>query len=79
MDAPSFRTEARVHEPKTLVFGKHGTGKTMFACQLATENLMKREIERLVLTRPIVGADEDMGYLPGEMERKMEPGSSFFT
>ena len=31
MDAPKFRTEAKVHEPKTLVFGKHGTGKTMFA------------------------------------------------
>ena len=31
MDAPKFRTEARVHEPKSLIFGKHGTGKTSFA------------------------------------------------
>ena len=61
------------HKPIIVATGPAGTGKTMFACQLATENLMKREIERLVLTRPIVGADEDMGYLPGEMERKMEP------
>ncbi|QOR60671.1 hypothetical protein [Bathycoccus sp. RCC716 virus 3] len=61
------------HKPIVIATGPAGTGKTMLACQLATENLMNRDINRLVLTRPIVGADEDMGYLPGEMERKMEP------
>ena len=61
------------HKPIIIATGPAGTGKTMIACQLATENLMNRDINRLVLTRPIVGADEDMGYLPGEMERKMEP------
>ena len=61
------------HKPIIIATGPAGTGKTMLACQLATENLMNRDINRLVLTRPIVGADEDMGYLPGEMERKMEP------
>jgi len=61
------------NKPIIIATGPAGTGKTMLACQLATENLMNRDINRLVLTRPIVGADEDMGYLPGEMERKMEP------
>ena len=61
------------HKPIIIATGPAGTGKTMLACQLATESLMNRDINRLVLTRPIVGADEDMGYLPGEMERKMEP------
>ena len=61
------------HKPIIIATGPAGSGKTMFACQLAAENLLNRNINRLVLTRPIVGADEDMGYLPGEMERKMEP------
>ena len=60
-------------KPIIITTGPAGSGKTMFACQLAAENLLNRNINRLVLTRPIVGADEDMGYLPGEMERKMEP------
>ena len=64
-----------LQSPKPIIIatGPAGSGKTMFACQLAAENLMNRNINRIVLTRPIVGADEDMGYLPGEMERKMEP------
>ena len=60
-------------KPIIIATGPAGSGKTMFACQLAAENLLNRNINRLVLTRPIVGADEDMGNLPGEMERKMEP------
>jgi len=64
-----------LQSPKPIIIatGPAGSGKTMFACQLAAEDLLNRNINRLVLTRPIVGADEDMGYLPGEMERKMEP------
>ena len=64
-----------INSPKPIVIatGPAGSGKTMFACQVAAERLVERQCNRLILTRPIVAADEDMGYLPGEMERKMEP------
>lgn len=64
-----------INSPKPIVIatGPAGSGKTMFACQVAAERLVERQCTRLILTRPIVAADEDMGYLPGEMERKMEP------
>lgn len=61
------------HKPIIITTGPAGTGKTMLACQFATEKLTTSNINRLILTRPIIGADEDIGYLPGEMERKMEP------
>ena len=64
-----------IQSPKPIVIatGPAGSGKTMFGCQVAAEKLANKECKRLILTRPIVAADEDMGYLPGEMERKMEP------
>lgn len=60
-------------KPIIIATGPAGSGKTMFACQLAAEQLREKQVRKLILTRPIVAADEDMGYLPGEMERKMEP------
>jgi phosphate starvation-inducible PhoH-like protein len=45
----------------------------MLACQIALEHVHKYMRPKIVLTRPIVAADEDMGYLPGDMEQKMEP------
>jgi len=60
-------------KPIIIATGPAGSGKTMFACQVASEKIKTREYSKLILTRPIVAADEDMGYLPGEVERKMEP------
>ena len=60
-------------KPIIIATGPAGSGKTMFGCQVAAEKLVNKECQRLILTRQIVAADEDMGYLPGEMERKMEP------
>jgi phosphate starvation-inducible PhoH-like protein len=64
-----------IQSPKPIIIatGPAGSGKTMFGCQVAAEKLANKECKRLILTRPIVATDEDMGYLPGEMERKMEP------
>jgi phosphate starvation-inducible PhoH-like protein len=61
------------HKPIIVATGPAGSGKTMFACQYAAEQVKNKVYKKIILTRPIVAADEDMGYLPGEMERKMEP------
>jgi len=64
-----------LRSPKPIVIGTGpaGSGKTMLACQIALEHIGKYQRPKIVLTRPIVAADEDMGYLPGDMEQKMEP------
>ena len=64
-----------LRSPKPIVIGTGpaGSGKTMLACQIALEHVAKYQRPKIVLTRPIVAADEDMGYLPGDMDQKMEP------
>lgn len=57
----------------TLCHGPAGTGKTHVACGLAVQMLKKGEIERICITRPIVGTGRDMGFLPGTMEEKIGP------
>lgn len=56
-----------------LVTGPAGTGKTMFACLKAVELLKLGEINKVVVTRPIVTADEELGFLPGNIAKKMDP------
>jgi phosphate starvation-inducible PhoH-like protein len=63
----------RSSKPIVIGTGPAGTGKTMLACQIALEHVEKYQRPKIILTRPIVAADEDMGYLPGDMEQKMEP------
>lgn len=60
-------------KPICVVTGPAGSGKTMLACQNASERLKTGEFKRIILTRPIVTTDEDLGYLPGEIDKKMEP------
>ena len=64
-----------LRSPKPIVIGTGpaGSGKTLLACQVALEHVSKIQRPKIVLTRPIVAADEDMGYLPGDMDQKMEP------
>ena len=53
--------------------GPAGTGKTYLAVAKAVESLKKREIERIVLSRPAVEAGERLGFLPGDMKEKVDP------
>ena len=53
--------------------GPAGTGKTYMAVAKAVESLKKREIERIVLSRPAVEAGERLGFLPGDMKEKVDP------
>ena len=60
---------------KNIVFGigPAGTGKTMLACQVGVKLFLEGQIDRIVVTRPAVSADEDLGFLPGTLEEKMAP------
>ena len=53
--------------------GPAGCGKTLFACNEAVNSLRTGTVDRIVLTRPIVSVDEDLGYLPGSILKKMDP------
>jgi phosphate starvation-inducible PhoH-like protein len=60
----------------TLVFclGSAGTGKTLFACNEAMKQLQKGDIDKIIITRPIVAVeDEQLGFLPGNINKKMDP------
>ncbi|HAI52212.1 MAG: PhoH family protein [Limnochordia bacterium] len=53
--------------------GPAGTGKTYLAMAQAVASLKKKEVERLVLTRPAVEAGEHLGFLPGDLQDKVDP------
>ena len=59
----------------TIVFGigPAGTGKTYLAMAKAVQALQRREVSKIILTRPAVEAGERLGYLPGTLEDKIDP------
>ena len=58
-----------------MVFGigPAGTGKTYLACAMAINAYKNKEVERIILTRPAVEAGEKLGFLPGDMQDKVDP------
>jgi len=53
--------------------GPAGTGKTMFACQKAIMLLRSEDINKIIITRPVVTVEEEIGFLPGNIVKKMDP------
>ena len=53
--------------------GPAGTGKTFLAVAMATEALRNKEVNRIILTRPAVEAGERLGFLPGDLQSKIDP------
>ena len=57
----------------TFGIGPAGTGKTFLAVALAAAALSRREVSRIILTRPAVEAGERLGFLPGDLMAKVDP------
>ena len=62
-------------DKNTIVFGigPAGTGKTYLAVAKAVTALKRREVSRIILTRPAVEAGEKLGFLPGDLQNKVDP------
>jgi len=62
-------------DKKDIVFGigPAGTGKTLLAVQVAVKQFKEGLIDKIIVTRPAVSVDEDLGFLPGTLEQKMAP------
>jgi len=56
-----------------FVVGPAGTGKTMLACNSAIKELKSGKVNKIVVTRPVVPVEEDIGFLPGNINKKMDP------
>lgn len=61
------------HTKIIIAIGPAGTGKTLFACQKAIKLLKSEEINKIIITRPIVTIEEEIGFLPGNLIKKMDP------
>jgi phosphate starvation-inducible PhoH-like protein len=62
----------RTHD-LTFCIGPAGTGKTFLAAVVAVQALLANDCERLILTRPAVEAGERLGFLPGDLQQKVNP------
>lgn len=75
--AKTFRQQQYIKSiaANDLVFctGPAGTGKTYLAVVLAAQALLANQFDRLILTRPAVEAGEKLGFLPGDLQQKIDP------
>ena len=76
--APKSATQRKYVEAiqqKDIVFGigPAGTGKTYLGVAMAVQALMQKQVNRIVLARPAVEAGEKLGFLPGDLQEKVDP------
>lgn len=67
------------HGSQVFTLGPAGTGKTYIAAVMAADMLLDGVVERVILSRPAVGVDEEHGFLPGDINRKIAPWVVPFT
>jgi len=60
-------------KPIIIATGPAGTGKTLFPCLKSIDMLRLGQINKIVITRPLVTVDEDLGFLPGNIDEKLYP------
>jgi len=65
--------QAIAANPITFGLGPAGTGKTYLAVAMAVEALTSNRVKRIILTRPAVEAGERLGFLPGDLQAKIDP------
>ena len=65
--------KAMLNNDLAFSIGPAGTGKTFLAIAVALQYLLKKKVERIVLTRPVVEAGEKLGFLPGDIQQKVNP------
>ena len=65
--------QAVLHSPVTIGVGPAGTGKTYLAVAAAVAAFRAKQVNRIILTRPAVEAGERLGFLPGDLQSKVDP------
>jgi phosphate starvation-inducible PhoH-like protein len=65
--------EAAMKNDLVFALGPAGTGKTYIAVALAVRALKNKEVKRIIITRPAVEAGENLGFLPGDLQEKLDP------
>ena len=68
-----YYTGAIRNNDLTFALGPAGTGKTFLAVLMAVEALKNKQVRRIVLVRPAVEAGEQLGFLPGDLQEKIQP------
>jgi phosphate starvation-inducible PhoH-like protein len=75
--AKTFRQKQYIkalrNQDMVFCIGPAGTGKTFLAAMVGVQALLNQEYERLILTRPAVEAGERLGFLPGDLQQKVNP------
>ena len=59
--------------PVVIAHGPAGTGKTTIICENSIKNLKNGIYEKIIITRPVISTEDDIGFLPGDLNEKMNP------
>ena len=65
----------KIHDKNDLIFviGPAGTGKTYVSVALGVKALKEKRVKKIIITRPVVEAGENLGFLPGDLQDKIDP------